>query len=341
MDILALAAREPKLDLSELKGAAAPRADERLAGPDHKPAAGGLNTHIVEQYNRGREANGPKGAGPGKGRVRGRGRRMRRRNGPPREPAGPMHNGGYGPATGPYAASYAPQYPPNRRFGRAPRTSGGRPQRRNDPVFAFLAGLERKKIDAKELQKAADVSTQLLALRRPQRPRSALAVFMKETRTQDPSLNGTAIRKLWDAMPEKEKTQRLEKAWQELQEHKAQLQDYNKKRAALEGELRAVEGREPTLRPAKSASSYELFWKDVETKVRAEMPQATPYEVDIKRRSLWGELSKDEKDLYILRAQIEREDVVHAFRMSSMKAKTQALREQIAASALQSKPKAA
>jgi hypothetical protein len=216
--------------------------------------------------------------------------------------------------------------------------SGGRPQRRNDPVFAFLAGLEKKKIDGKELQKAAEVSTLLLSMRRPPRPRSALSVFIKESRAKDQTLTTSAIRKLWDSMPEKEKTQRLEKAWEELQEHKAVLEDFNKKRVALEGELRKVEGKEPPARPEKHASSFELYWKDMESKVRAEMPRATPYEIDLKRKSLWAELSKDEKDLYILRAQIQREDSVHAFRMSSMKARLHTLREQIASAANQPKP---
>lgn len=202
----------------------------------------------------------------------------------------------------------------NRRFG-VRRGNFNRPA---GQVFNFLSGVQNTDIDPTTLSKAESIAAQILAVQPPYRPQTAFGEFVAEARKASPVKKFGDIRKDWEAMPEKEKQEKLEANWKEFQVYKAKLKDYHKKVGEFEAELQILQGLQPLNRKDLPPRGFDIFWKEVEAKVIAEMPNASPFELEMKHRSLWKDLTKREKQLYIALSRIEAEKTSHELKLARL-----------------------
>jgi len=231
---------------------------------------------------------------------------------------------------------YQSRFMPNRRPRRMMYGQEG-PFQRGANVFSFLGNVEGNKIEADQLKKAEKLSTILLTLKLPTRPLTAFQTFVNDMRKDDDRKTIQTIRKMWDELSEKEKTERGEKAWNLLQEYNVNKKEYNKKRLELENELRALQGKPVLMARDTPVKGYDLYWKDVEAKILAEMPKATAYSIEMKRVELWKALPKNEKNVYIIQSLIEREKALHARKLIMLASRMQAAKDSLAAPAAAAK----
>lgn len=224
-----------------------------------------------------------------------------------------------------YSQRFAPRrWNGNRRFGFRQRRNFKRPF---GPVFNFLTSVPE--IDKPTLAKAEAIAAQILAVQRPTRPQTAFARFLAESYKNDPQKKFVVIRKEWLDLPQKEKQEKIEANWKEFQIYKANMKEYNKKVGDYEAELQIIQGLQPIKRRIFPPRAFDIFWKDVEAKVISEMPNASPYELEMKHRSLWKELTRKEKQLYIALSRVEAEKTTHEFRLTKLKNLIQRLKNDI------------
>ena len=258
-------------------------------------------------------------------------RRNRRRNGPrPRMNGNQGYPGRYSPffQRGPYI----PPFMYNRRFGRPPRMNGPNPRRGN--LYSFLGNVDKSKLDPEHIKKADHISTTLLTLKPPVKPLTAFQTFVNEKRKDDEKLPIAEIQKVWKGLSEKERDEKTAKAWNARQEFNAGRKDFLKKRLELLNELRLVQGKPEIVPREPFVRGFDLYWKDMEKKVAAEMPGATAYDLQQKRVELWKKLTKDEKNVYIVQSLIEREKVAHERRLAILGNRMKAAKDTLAASAV-------
>jgi len=291
--------------------------------------------HIAEKENNlsilkeGLNGKPPKQGDPsrqvGRNNQGGRRRNRQMRRGGPRG-----FRGGFGRPRFNQRGPFRPWFRQNRRFG---RPFGFRGQRR-PPTSArqrdlqdIIASRQNVKLEGEKAKRFDEISAEILNHDAKQipRPPTAFQAFVDEKRKENPKLAIKDIQAEWDKHPEKEK--RREKSWNAFQDFLIGIRDHNKKRLELVNQMHTLIGKPVVLPRENFARGFDLYWKDVEAKVKSEMPHATPYELLKKRQELWRTLKPEQKRYYILLSNAEREKILHTRRMATIENRIVAAKE--------------
>lgn len=234
---------------------------------------------------------------------------------------------------------YRRRFQPYEPWHRRPRTNYEETRYRRPDVYGLLTDTEASsKLSPEQMQKAEQLSTALMNLKPPTVPYTVFQAFVEDMRKADGRLTIPALRKQWDELPEKDRAERMEKTWTARQEFFAARSDFIKRKLDLTNELLQMTGRPPMIPRERVASGRDLFWKEVEAKVVAELPTASPYALEIKRTEMWRALPPKERTVFILRSVIEREKIVHTRRIAMLTARMQALKDSLVRSPQASAP---
>ena len=249
-------------------------------------------------------------------------RRGRRRNGQARR-GGRGRFQGYGPRYRGQRFYPPPWYYQNRRPRGPPRMQGRPMTAKQRDLQDIIQARQTAKLEGEKAKRFDEITAVLFNhdAKKLNRPPTAFQLFVDEKRKDNPKMPIKDIQAEWDKHPEKEL--RREKSWNAFQEFLAELRAHNKKRLELVNEMHVLVDK-PVIQPREPfVKGFDLFWKDVEAKVKEEHPKATAYELQKKRQDMWRGLNANQKRCYVLQSMVEREKVAHARRMAGIERRIQ------------------
>ena len=149
--------------------------------------------------------------------------------------------------------------------------------------------------------------------RRPIKPDTAFKKYMKEIRSGNANLPMEEVEKGWYKLTDLEKRQ--EQSWIEFKKYSTELEVHNKKKIELINKIKEVIGRPKIREKVRLIKGLDVFWKENVERFKSEMPDATEYEIYMRKIEEWKKLTREEKSYYIELSTIENENTRHILRV--------------------------